>query len=68
LIEGNLIAGVSHEPLTVMNAFVIDAGGRTLMPSLIEAHGEPPQDIRPLMDSDKIDLMLKDGAIYKNEL
>ena len=68
VIEGNRITGVAGEPLLAANAMVIDGGGRTLMPGLIDAHGDPPQDIRPLMDSDKIDLMMKDGAIYKNEL
>jgi imidazolonepropionase-like amidohydrolase len=30
--------------------------------------GDPTQDIRLLMDSDNIDLIMKDGRIYKNEL
>jgi imidazolonepropionase-like amidohydrolase len=38
LVVGNLIAEVSTEPLTVDNAQVIDGGGRTLMPGLMDAH------------------------------
>ena len=38
LVTGNLITAVSPEPLTVANARVIDGGGRTLMPGLIESH------------------------------
>jgi len=30
--------------------------------------GDPTQDIRLFMDSDNIDLIMKDGRIYKNEL
>jgi imidazolonepropionase-like amidohydrolase len=30
--------------------------------------GDPTKDIRVLMDSDNIDLIMKDGKIYKNEL
>jgi imidazolonepropionase-like amidohydrolase len=39
LVEGNLIKQVSSEPLAAANAKVIDGGGRTLMPGMIEAHG-----------------------------
>jgi imidazolonepropionase-like amidohydrolase len=38
LVEGNLITAVSAEPLVVANAVIIDGGGRTLMPGLIDAH------------------------------
>ncbi|MBO9453040.1 amidohydrolase family protein [Tropicibacter sp. R16_0] len=38
LVVGNLIAEVSDEPLAVANAEIIDGGGRTLMPGLIESH------------------------------
>jgi imidazolonepropionase-like amidohydrolase len=38
LVQGNLIAKVSEEPLAVANARIIDGGGRTLMPGLIDAH------------------------------
>lgn len=41
LIEGNLIKRVSKEPLMVMqtdNVNIIDGGGRTLMPGLIDGH------------------------------
>ncbi len=38
LVVGNLIAQVSTEPLAAANARIIDGGGRTLMPGIIEAH------------------------------
>jgi len=39
LVEGNLIKTVSTEPISAAGATVIDGGGRTLMPGLIEGHG-----------------------------
>jgi imidazolonepropionase-like amidohydrolase len=39
LIEGNLIKQVSPKPISTKGATVIDGGGRTLMPGMIEAHG-----------------------------
>jgi len=38
LVEGNLIREVSDGPVKSKNARVIDVGGRTLMPGLIDAH------------------------------
>ena len=38
LIEGNLIRTVSTDPIAVEGATVIDGGGRTLIPGLIDAH------------------------------
>jgi imidazolonepropionase-like amidohydrolase len=38
LIEGNRIASVSKAPLAREGARVVDAGGRTVMPGLIDAH------------------------------
>jgi len=41
LVEGNLIKQISKEPLMVMqtdNVTIIDGGGNTLMPGLIDAH------------------------------
>jgi len=38
LVEGNLIREVSDRPVKSKNARVIDVGGRTLMPGLIDAH------------------------------
>ena len=35
---------------------------------LLLIDGEPHQDIEVLMDSDNIDLIMKDGRIYKNTL
>jgi imidazolonepropionase-like amidohydrolase len=37
-IEGDRIVEVSSQPITVPDARVIDVGGRTLMPGLIDAH------------------------------
>lgn len=38
LITGNTIARISTDPIAVEGARVIDGGGRTLMPGLIDAH------------------------------
>lgn len=38
LVEGNLIKSVSTEAIDAPNATVIDGGGRTLMPGLMEMH------------------------------
>ncbi|WP_170419919.1 metal-dependent hydrolase family protein [Ruegeria arenilitoris] len=38
LIEGNLIAAVSTDPISAEGASVIDGGGRTLIPGLIDGH------------------------------
>lgn len=38
LIEGNLIKQVSRESLSVPDATIIDGGGRTLIPGLIDGH------------------------------
>lgn len=38
LVEGNMIVEVSEDPLVVANGRIIDGGGRTLMPGLIESH------------------------------
>jgi imidazolonepropionase-like amidohydrolase len=39
LVEGNLIKTVSTDPIEADGATIIDGGGRTLMPGMIEAHG-----------------------------
>ena len=44
LIEGNLIKTVSTDPIEADGATVIDGGGRTLMPGLIEGHGHMAQN------------------------
>jgi imidazolonepropionase-like amidohydrolase len=38
LVEGNLIKTVSTDPIDAPDAMVIDGGGRTLMPGLIDSH------------------------------
>jgi imidazolonepropionase-like amidohydrolase len=38
LVQGNLIKTVSTDPIQADGATVIDGGGRTLMPGLIDAH------------------------------
>jgi len=38
LVEGDLIKEVSGKPIRADNATVVDCGGRTLMPGLIDAH------------------------------
>jgi imidazolonepropionase-like amidohydrolase len=38
LVEGNLIKQVSSQPISAKGATVINGGGRTLMPGLIDAH------------------------------
>jgi len=38
LIEGNLIKRISTDPIAASSAEVIDGGGRTLMPGLIDMH------------------------------
>lgn len=38
VVTGNMISAVSTEPLAVAGGRVIDGGGRTLMPGLIEGH------------------------------
>jgi imidazolonepropionase-like amidohydrolase len=38
LVKGNRIASVSAQPVSAPEAKVIDVGGRTLMPGLIDAH------------------------------
>ncbi|MCT8158623.1 metal-dependent hydrolase family protein [Pseudoruegeria sp. SHC-113] len=55
LVVENLIAEVSTEPLAAANARIINGGGRTLMPGLIDAHvhmavTEPVADLRDNYD------------------
>jgi imidazolonepropionase-like amidohydrolase len=55
LVVDSLIAEVSAEPIAAANARVIDGGGRTLMPGLIDAHvhmaiTEPIADLRDNYD------------------
>jgi imidazolonepropionase-like amidohydrolase len=50
LVEGNLIKTVSTDPIPADGATVIDGGGRTLMPGLIDAHYHPMMAALPLAD------------------
>ena len=38
LVEGNLILAVSSDAIDAPQATVVDGGGRTLMPGMIEGH------------------------------
>ncbi len=38
VVTGNRITAISAEPLAVANGRIIDGGGRTLMPGMIDAH------------------------------
>lgn len=49
LLSGNLIAQISADPIaTAAGTLVIDAGGRTLMPGLIDAHFHMMMTATPL--------------------
>ncbi|MGE0056327.1 MAG: amidohydrolase family protein [Hyphomicrobium sp.] len=48
LVEGNLIKQVSTSPIGAQGATVIDGGGRTLMPGLIDAHWHTMLSFWPL--------------------
>jgi len=50
LVEGNKIKQVSNKKIDVADATVIDGGGRTLMPGLIDAHYHPMMAALPLAD------------------
>jgi len=50
LVEGNLIKQVSADAISASGATVIDGGGRTLMPGLIDAHYHPMMAALPLSD------------------
>lgn len=38
LVQGNLITAISTDPIDAIGARVIDGGGRTLMPGIIDSH------------------------------
>lgn len=48
LVEGNLIKTISKAPITVDGATVIDGGGRTLIPGLIDAHWHTMFNFSPI--------------------
>jgi imidazolonepropionase-like amidohydrolase len=50
LIEGNLIKKISAQAIDAAGATVIDGGGRTLMPGLIEGHGHLQMNGHSLAD------------------
>lgn len=60
LVEGNLIKQISIEPLSVVqtdNVTIIDGGGNTLMPGLIEGHGHImfASDLPKLLNQDEFE-------------
>ena len=60
LVKDNLIETVSNEPLAVIqtdNVTMIDGGGRTLMPGMIEGHGHVmfASDLPKLMNQDEFE-------------
>jgi imidazolonepropionase-like amidohydrolase len=65
VVTDNLITAVSTEPLAVAGGRVIDGGGRTLMPGLIDAHWHSlfaTLSVAELMTNDLAYMSLK-GAI-----
>lgn len=81
LVKDNLIETVSNEPLAVIqtdNVTMIDGGGRTLMPGVIEkgtyadlilVDGNPLDNIDLVADAEKNFVMImKDGTVYKNTI
>jgi imidazolonepropionase-like amidohydrolase len=64
LIEGNTIARIAPSIAAPVGATIIDSGGRTLMPGLIDAHAHMALSNLPLalmMTSDKNYSMLRQG-------
>jgi len=51
VVTGNLITAVSTEPLAVAGGRVIDGGGRTLMPGLIDAHWHTMFNFSPVSNT-----------------
>ncbi len=50
LVEGNKIKTISTKPIQANGATVIDGGGRTLMPGLIDAHYHPVFAAMPMAE------------------
>ncbi len=51
VVTGNKISAVSTEPLAVAGGRVIDGGGRTLMPGLIDAHWHTMFNFSPVSNT-----------------
>jgi len=51
VVTGNMITAVSTEPLAVAGGRVIDGGGRTLMPGLIDAHWHTMFNFSPISNT-----------------
>ncbi|MCE8556567.1 amidohydrolase family protein [Ruegeria pomeroyi] len=51
VVTGNKITAVSTEPLAVAGGRVIDGGGRTLMPGLIDAHWHTMFNFSPISNT-----------------
>jgi imidazolonepropionase-like amidohydrolase len=57
LVEGNLIKSIGADFESAPGAVVVDGGGRTLMPGIIEAHGHPGLPIPPRLMAGETDWM-----------
>jgi imidazolonepropionase-like amidohydrolase len=84
LVTGNKISKVSDEPMAVIrltNMHIVDGGGRTLMPGLIESHvhmnlkhmiggNEALSGAldRPAREKAAMDLIMTDGVLDKSTL
>ncbi|MCP4408267.1 MAG: amidohydrolase family protein [Gammaproteobacteria bacterium] len=65
LVDGNLIKEVSAGT-NAPGASVIDGGGRTLMPGIIEAHGHPGLPVPPSQMIGDVDWMLIGAAAVED--
>ncbi len=57
LVEDKLIKSIGADLASVPNAIVVDGGGRTLMPGIIEAHGHLGLPIPPRLMAGEADWM-----------
>jgi imidazolonepropionase-like amidohydrolase len=74
LVENNLIKQVSEEPLAIIasaNATIIDGGGRTLMPGLIDGHSHVMINADYIVlerDMDITDITIRSEIVMKRYL
>lgn len=67
LVDGDVIREVSARPIQSAGATVIDGGGRTLMPGLID--GNPLDDLGLFQDQGAhLSAIMKGGRFHKNQL